>query len=150
VQAQAGDAAGDPVEDLRRDAACERVAALRLPAADEVEALVELGQQPRDLRRIVLEVGVDRHDHVALGVREARRQGCRLAEVPAQPDHADVALRVVQPGQRRVGAVGRAVVDEDRLPGLAERLERGLQLVVEERHRPLLVVNGDDDRDHGG
>jgi hypothetical protein len=24
-----------------------------------------------------------------------------------------------------------------------------LQLVEEERHRPLLVVNGDDDRDHG-
>ena len=64
----------------------ERVAALRLPAADEVEALVELGQQPRDLGRVVLEVGVDRHDDVALGVREARRQRRCLAEVPAQAD----------------------------------------------------------------
>jgi len=83
-------------------------------------------------------------------VREAGRQRCRLAEVPAQPDDADVALGTVQPGQGRVRAVARAVVDEDRLPWLVERLERGLQLVVEERHRPLLVVNGDDDRDHGG
>jgi hypothetical protein len=33
---------------------------------------------------------------------------------------------------------------------LTERLEHGVELLVEERHRPLLVVNGDDDRDHGG
>ena len=90
VQAQAGDAAGDPVEDLRRDAPRERVAPLRLPAADEVEALVELRQQPRDLGRIVLEVGVDRDDDVALGVREPRRERRRLAEVPAQADHPHV------------------------------------------------------------
>ena len=34
--------------------------------------------------------------------------------------------------------------------GWSERLERGVELLVEERHRPLLVVNGDDDGDHGG
>ena len=71
VQTQAGDAAGDPVEDLRGDAARERVTSLRLPAADEIEALVELGEQPRDLGGVVLEIGVDRHDDFALGVREA-------------------------------------------------------------------------------
>ena len=60
-----------------------------------------------------------------------------------------LSLRVVQAGQRGERAVGRAVVDEDRLPGLVERLEGRVELVEEERDRPLLVVNGDDDRDHG-
>ena len=50
----------------------ERVAAVRLPARDEVEALVELGEQPRDLGRVVLAVAVDRDDDVARGLREAR------------------------------------------------------------------------------
>ena len=36
-----------------------------------------------------------------------------------------LSLRVVQARQRRERSVGRAVVDEDHLPGLAERLERG-------------------------
>ena len=59
-------------------------------------------------------------------------------------------MGVVQAGQRGERAVHRPVVDEDGFPRLAERLEGCLELVEEERHRPLLVVNGDDDRDHGG
>jgi hypothetical protein len=55
----------------------------------------------------------------------------------------------VEPGQRCEGAVLRAVVDEDGFPRLARRLERGLELLVEERDAQLLVVDGDDDRDHG-
>ena len=62
VEAHARDRARDRVEDLRRDAARQRVAALRLPAGDEVEALVELRQQARDLGRVVLQVAVDRDD----------------------------------------------------------------------------------------
>ena len=54
----------------------------------------------------------------------------------------------VQPRQRGVGAVGGAVVDEDRLPRGAERLQRRVELVEEQRDAPLLVVHGDDDGDH--
>ena len=90
VQPQPGDAARDPVEDLRGEAAAERVAAVGLPAGDEVESLVELRQQPRDLGRIVLEVGVDRDDDFALGVREPGREGGGLAEVAAQADDPHV------------------------------------------------------------
>ena len=149
VQAEAGDPAGDRVEDPRRHPAAERVAPLRLPAGDEVEALVELGEQARDLGRVVLEVAVDRDDDVALGLREPGRERGRLAEVAPQPDDAHVVVRVVEARQRGERAVRRAVVDEDRLPRLAERLERRVQLVVEQRDAPLLVVDGDDDGDHG-
>ena len=116
VQPQAREAAGDDVEDPRRDPAGERVAPLRLPAGDEVEALVELGEQPRDLGGIVLEVAVDRDDDLALRLLEARLQRRRLAEVPPQPDDANAVVRGVQPGQRGERAVGGAVVDEDDLP----------------------------------
>ena len=97
---------------------------------------------------IVLEVAVDRDDDLALRRLEAGLQRRGLAEVPPQPHDADAVVRGVQPGQRAERAVGGAVVDEDDLPGLAERVERRGQLVVEERDAPLLVVHGDDHRDH--
>ena len=149
VEVDAGDPAGDRVEELRRDPAAQRVASLRLPAGDQVEALVELGEQLRDLGGVVLEVAVDRDDHLALRLGEACGERRRLAEVPAQADDDDVAGSGVQPGQRRVRPVRGAVVDEHGLPGLAERLERRVELVVQQRDAPLLVVDGNDDRDHG-
>ena len=148
MQPQAREPARDRVEDPRGDPAAEWVASLRLPPRDEVEALVELGEQSWDLGRIVLQVAVDRDDDLALRLLEAGLQSGGFAEVPPQPDDADAVVRGVQPGQRGEGAVGGAVVDEDDLPGLSERVERGGQLVVEERDAPLLVVHGDDHRDH--
>ena len=54
----------------------------------------------------------------------------------------------MEPRQRGEGAVSGTVVDEDRFPVRAERLERRAELLVEERDAPLLVVDRDDDRDH--
>ena len=98
---------------------------------------------------IVLQIAVDRDDDVALRLLEAGLQRGRLAEVAAQPDDADVVVRGVQPRERGEGAVRRAVVDEDDLPRRPERVERRAELVVQERDAPLLVVHGDDHRDHG-
>ena len=125
VEPEAREPAGDGVEDPRGDPAGERVAALRLPARDEVEALVELREQARDLGRVVLQVAVDRDDDVALRLLEAGLQRGRLAEVAPQPDDADVVVRGVEPRERGERAVGRAVVDEDASQGPLERLERG-------------------------
>ena len=102
----------------------ERVVAPRLPAGDEVEALVELGEELRDLRRIVLEVGVDRHDDVSARLEEAGLQRRRLAEVAPEVDDDDVRRLVVEPRQHRQAPVRRAVVDEDHLERLVARLER--------------------------
>ena len=148
VEAHAGDLAGDGVEDLRGDAARDRIAPLGLPARDEVVALVELREQPRDLGGVVLEVAVNCHDDVACGLGEAGVERRRLAEVAPQANDAHVVVRVVEPRQGAERAVGRAVVDEDGLPGAAVAVERGGQLVVEQRDAPLLVVHGDNDRDH--
>ena len=56
----------------------------------------------------------------------------------------------MEPGERTERAVRRAVVDKDGLPRLAQWIERRLQLVEEERDRPLLVVDWHDNGDHGG
>ena len=137
------------VEDARHHSPPDRIAPLRLPARDEVEALVQLCEQAWDLARVVLEVAVDRDDDLALGVREPGGEGGRLAEVAAQAHDLRVRRPRVEPGQRGERAVLRAVVDEDRFPGLSARLQRGVQLVVEEGDASLLVVYGDDDRNHG-
>jgi len=68
----------------------ERDEAARLPARDEIEPLVELGEQARDLRGVVLEVAVDRHHDVAGRLGEAGRERRGLAEVAAQPHDADI------------------------------------------------------------
>ena len=139
---------GDRVEHARQRAARERVVAVRLPARDEVVPLVELGEETGDLRRVVLEVAVDRHDDLALDLAEARVQRGGLADVASQPHHPDVGDARVETHQRRRRAVARAVVDEHDLPRLAAAGERTRELVVEGLDGELLVTDGDDDRDH--
>jgi len=58
-------------------------------------------------------------------------------------------MRRMEPSQGAERPVGGTVVDEDDLPGLSERVERRRELVVQERDAALLVVHGDDHRDHG-
>ena len=48
-----------PIENSRRQDLVPGVVPLALPAADDVEALVELGQKRGDLGRVVLQVAVD-------------------------------------------------------------------------------------------
>ena len=96
VEVHAGDGAGRPVEDAGEESSQDRVVPSRLPAGDEVEALVELREHLRDLGGIVLEVGVDRHDELAASFEEPGLQRGSLPEVPAEVDHHDVRHLVVQ------------------------------------------------------
>ena len=116
VELQARDAADDGVEDLRDEPPRPRIAALRLPAGDEVEALVELREQAWDLRRVVLEVGVDRHDHGSLGVAKARRSAADLPKLRRSRTTLTFGARSWRRVERGEGAVGGAVVDEDGFP----------------------------------
>src|SRR5438067_5842203 len=86
VQENAGRPARRCVIDVGDHPPNERVLAVTLPAGDEVVALVELRDEGGDFRRIVLEVGVHRHDDLARCSIEACRQGGRLSEVATQAD----------------------------------------------------------------
>src|SRR4029453_603130 len=149
VQSEAGPASGAAVEDPREQPAREWISPLGLPARDEVEALIELGQEAWDLGGVVLEVGVDRDGDIAGRMPEASCERRRFAEVAAQANHHDIRRRRGEPGQSRKGPVGRAVVDEDGLPRTAERLEGAAKLLVERLDAPFLVVDRNDDGDHG-
>ena len=150
MEAHTRNESDDGVEHVREEASRERVAPFRLPARDEVETLVELCEQVRDLRGVVLEVAVDRDDDVAARMSKAGGEGDRLAEVSPQPDDADVVVVGVEAGERGEGAVDRSVVAEQCLPVVVERIECRLELLVEERDAPLLVEHGNDDGDHDG
>src|SRR5262249_26599993 len=99
VEVQARHAPGDPVEELRRKPSRDRVASACLPARHEIESLLELREQARDLGRVVLQVAVDRDHDVPGCLGEAGGERGRLAEVPAEPDDADVVSMRVEPGQ---------------------------------------------------
>ena len=59
VQVDARQLAHEPIEHPRRQHLVPGVVALALPAAHDVEAFVELGQQVGDFGRVVLQVAVD-------------------------------------------------------------------------------------------
>ena len=94
VEPDPGDAGDQPVGDGRGDAAGqETVPPLPPPAADDVIALLDLGDEKRDVVGIVLQVGVQADDDVAAGVVEAGDQGRRLAEIFPQADDLDSGRR---------------------------------------------------------
>ena len=77
VQLHAGHAAYGAVEESRRQDLVPGVVAHLLPTADDVEALLELGDETRDLVGIVLEVGIQRHHNPALrGLETGLKRGC--------------------------------------------------------------------------
>ena len=129
----------------------QRIAAVGLPAAHEVEALVELGEQPRDLGGIVLEVAVDRDDHLAGCLGEARIERGRLAPVASEPHDADVCVvrRAGRPAPANVPSVDPSSTNTTS-HSLGQRVEGRAELRVELLDAALLVTHRDDDRDHRG
>ncbi len=121
-------------------------AALDIAAADHEIGRAGLQQRQhfRQLRLVMLQVGVDHGD-----IRRARRQNALDAGAgqSAAPDPPDTAHPAIVPRQRAdhvPGAVGRIVVDEDDFPGHAR--ERRLQPPVQLGDVVALVEGGNDDR----
>jgi hypothetical protein len=149
VKPYAGDDCGRPVEHPREESPRERVVPPRFPARYEIEPLVELGEQLRNLRGVVLEIGVDRHDDVTVRFEKAGLERRRLAEVPTEVHDHDIGRLGMESLERGHAPVGRPVVHEDDLERLALRLECVRDLAIQRIERLLLVEQRDDDRDHG-
>src|SRR5690606_32542205 len=88
MQRGAGQTADHPVEDPAREDLVPGVVPGALPAADDVEPLppFEQFEEPGDLPRVVLQVGVEGEDDRAPGAAEPGGQGRGLAEVPAEAE----------------------------------------------------------------
>ncbi len=119
-----------------------------LPAAHHVEPRGQRFEEAREFLGIVLQVGVEGHDDVALGGLEAGGEGSRLAEVAAKPDSVDPTVLARQLSDDVPGAVGAAVVHEDDFQVESCRGGDGFDLGMELRQAVALVADGDDDRDH--
>ena len=147
-----GNARDEPVGDLRGETARpERVLPIVAPPADDVVPLLELVDQPRDVRRVVLSVPVHGGDEPPAGHVEAGGQSGRLAEVRPEPDHPERAESAGQLTQARPRPIPRAVVDDDHLVRTPEAFHDVPQARQQGPDVVLLVVDGDDDRQrHAG
>ena len=94
VQLDAGQPADQPVEHARRKHFVPGVVPHLLPAADHVELVGHGRQKTGDFARVVLQVGVERHDQLAAGRMEAGAQRRGLAEIAAEPQTADARIAV--------------------------------------------------------
>ena len=98
-----------------------RLDGLHAVAHDELGAAVELADEARDLLEVVREVGVDHHDVVAPGLREAGEVGAAVA-APRLVDDPGAG----EAGEDAAAVVG-AVVDDDHLAVEAVLVEDALR-----------------------
>ena len=91
-----------------------------LPAIDDVETLAELRQHPRNLSRVVLQIGVDHEDQIALGRTQTGCERGRFAEIATEADSRDPGIAAGQVADRLPRVVGRTVVDKNNLDRLAQ------------------------------
>jgi hypothetical protein len=123
VNRQSRQAPEQPVGGCGRPATVYAFLAIGPPAAHDVVAFFDLLEKSRDVFRKVLEVGVHRDDHRALGVFESHLQRRRLAIVAPERHERDARIderQLLGHGQRLVAA---AVIDQHELKGVP-RLER--------------------------
>ena len=154
VELDSGQTADQPVGDAARQLPHHgRVAAPPAPAADDVEATTERLDEPGDVGRVVLSVGVQRKDDVSPREIEPGGHGRGLSEIPAQLDDARADRAAfgggedfLQYGER---AVFRAVVHVNDLRGSPEGSEHAANLGIEEVEVVFLVEHRDDDGDLG-
>ena len=136
-----------PVGDYRGQPAAERVVPPRHPpAGDDIVALGELGEEPRDVGRIVLAVAVHRDDDVTGAVPDRRHQGCGLAIVARQMQHPDPRIALGDTVECFRRAVLRAVIGKNDLGRLRQPIERVGQRPMQFGERPHFVVDRNDDR----
>ncbi len=116
VDRKAGRPRDQRVGELGREFSAEPgVLSVASPAVHQVIAFLQLGEQQGDVRRIILKVAVDRHNHVAHGVFQAGLHRRGLAVVAPEEDHADVRILLGECGESWPAVVRRTVIDENQL-----------------------------------
>jgi hypothetical protein len=115
------------------------------PAADDVVAFFEFGEEVRDFAWVVLKIAVHGEDVVALRVIEAGGESGGLTEVAAELDDEDTTVYGSDLFQEAVGAVARAIVNEDQLEGFSDLLHNCFETVVERGDALLFVMERNDD-----
>ncbi len=142
------DATADAVGDFGGQAPPPRILPVLSDAAYDIIVL-ELFQDVRDIARVVLQVGVQRDDHLTARPFEARIQGSGLPCIVAQPDHPHFRPFGDQLSQDMRRAIATAIVDEEQFVARPQRRQR-----LRDRRRQRdevfrFVIGGDDNGDLG-
>jgi hypothetical protein len=146
VQLDAGDLRDQPIRDPRGQKPPDRmVVPFLAPTADDIVPFLKLRHQHGNIGRVILEIGVHRHDHAAPGVGKTGAKGRCLAEVLAKPNDPHPRIDAVQLGENVEALIRTAVVDENDLV-LAMALQRRDNLLVERAKIVLLVKQRDHHR----
>ena len=114
------------------------------PSADQVVALAEFVDQPRNVRRIIFAVAVERHHDRAGGAIESAGQRGGLTGIARQPEHAHVRVALANTAQHLEAAVAAAVINEQDLLGAAQTAQHRVELAMERREVVPLVVKRND------
>ena len=149
MQRDARHPAGDLVEELGRDALFPRVVAPTLPPAHQIGAGVQARHHLGQLRRVVLQVGVERGNAAPAGPLEPDRQRGALAVVPPEADAREPRVLAMYPLDDAPRAVVRAVVHHPHLERQPVRVHRLADLVRQRGQALGLVVDRDDDGEVG-
>ena len=127
------------------------IVTLLAPPTDHVVAIVDRRQQPRNFLRRILQVRIERDDHLAARLAKAREDRRMLSEVAREFDHSHPALFVrrylAQDSQR---FVARSVVNENHFPRTVQCAEHGLQARPQVGEVRGFVEHCNHDRDQAG
>ena len=112
---------------------------------DHVVALERLGVEPRDLLGRILQVAVEHPHPAAPAGREPGRDRRVLAEVATQAQTDHTVVERAQLLNHRPAVIGAAVVDQDQLEVVGQRLDRGRDPALE---LPQALATAIDWNDH--
>ena len=139
-----------PVGDARGKFAGDSVVdAFLAPAARDVVAFLDLGEQRRNILRRVLQIAIERNDHVALRLIETGGKSGGLSEIAAQANDFQTAVGFDQIGQQVEAAIRGRVIHRNDFVRLLNRFQYRRQPVVKRQDGRFLIVDRDDDRQHG-
>ena len=151
AEVDAGGFRHHPVGDARRDFTGDCVVySFFAPAAGDVIAFVDFGEERGDVFGGVLKVTIHGNDDVAGCFVKARGEGGGLAEVAAQADDFQTGVSFDEIGEEFGGAVAGGVVYKDDFVGLILADEDRGEAIVKGKDGVFFVMYGDDYRQHGG
>src|SRR5262245_52139151 len=138
----------EAVADARRQLSHEGVPASDADAVREVGVL-ERGEELREVRGIVLEVGVEGRHELAPSRLEACRERRGLAAVLGEAQHAHAVISLRERAQHGGAVVTAPVVHVHELDATRKARERRVELAVERLQVVPLVEDRDDHREAG-
>jgi len=149
VQVHAGRARDEAVGDAAHEIPLEGVVvAILAPSRDQVESLVQFGDNLGDVIRVILEVPVHGHDDLAAGIGETGLHRRSLPAIAPEMDGLEPAVGSAGLSDAGGRPIGASVIDEEDLIVLPNGSQGHLELFNQRRDVGFLVAQRYDNGNH--